>query len=196
MDITTSAIVLAAIIAGAFGVFERIWDLLLDIWYWLIPFEVINEYEQAVVLRWGKYNRTVGPGLRWHWPFGIEDILEDTVVRRAEWGDVQSCESKDGKPVNISPIIVYKIGNIKRWTLEVDDASDALLDVAAGIVEDQVKLTNWEDIKTLEFKQRVFNEVYEEGLSWGARVEDVKFADRSRTKALRLWTGGEEYDFD
>lgn len=190
-------IVVAAIIAAFMGVFEHIWELLLDIWDWLIPFEVIAEYEQAVVLRWGVYNRTVGPGLRWHWPFGIEEIIEDTVVRRAEWGDVQSCESKDGKAVNISPIIVFKVGNIRRWLLEVDDAADALLDVAAGIVEDLVRETGWEDIKKVEFKEAVIEAVYEEGLTWGARVEDVKFADRSRTKALRLWTnGGGDYDYE
>lgn len=191
------AFIVAAVMAAFMGVFDHLWELLLDIWDWLLPFEVIMDYEQAVVVRWGVYNRTVGPGFRWKIPFGVEDIMEDTVVRRAEWGDVQSCESKDGKPVNISPVIVYRVGNIKRWILEVDDAADALLDVAAGIVEDTVDQTNWDDIKGEEFKEAVYEAVREEGLLWGARVDDVKFADRSKTKALRLWTnGGDVYEAD
>ncbi len=191
------AFIIAAFIAMFMGLFDHLWALILDIWDWLIPFEVITEYEQAVVLRWGVHTRTVGPGLRWHWPFGIEEIREDTVVRRAAYGDVQSCDSRDGIPVNISPIVVFKVGNIKRWLLEVDDAEDALLDVTYGILEEHVTNTDWKDIKKREFKSAVFEAVREEGNTWGARVEDVKFADRSKTKALRLWTGGhsiEDYE--
>ena len=99
------AFIIAAFIAMFMGLFDHLWALILDIWDWLIPFRVITEYEQAVVLRWGVWTRTVGPGLRWHWPFGIEEIVEDTVVRRAAYGDVQSCDSKDGIQVNISPIV-------------------------------------------------------------------------------------------
>ena len=182
-------IVVVAVIAALMGLFDHIWELFLDIWDWLIPFEVIMQYEQGVVLRWGKYTRTVGPGLRWHWPFGIENIMEDIVVRRTAFGDVQSCDSKDDIPVNISPIVVFKVGNIRRWLLEVDDAPAALLDVTYGILEEHVTNTNWEKIKNGKFKADVLEAVKEAGNTWGARVEDVKFADRSKTKALRLWGG-------
>ena len=35
-------------------------------------FFVVDQTEQAVVLRLGKYNRTVGPGLQTRLPFGLE----------------------------------------------------------------------------------------------------------------------------
>ena len=53
------AFIVAAFIAMFMGLFDHIWALILDIWDWLIPFEVITEYEQAVVLRWGVHTRTV-----------------------------------------------------------------------------------------------------------------------------------------
>jgi len=183
------AFIVAAMMAAFMGVFDHLWQLLLDIWDWLIPFEVIAEYEQAVVLRWGKYQRTVGPGLRWKIPFGVEDILEDTVVRRTAYGDVQSCVSEDGKPVNLSPIVVFKVGNIKRWLLEVDDAEDALLEITYGICEDHARRNSWAEIIGDGFKESVYEDVRDEGNTWGARVEEVKFADRSKSRALRLWTG-------
>ncbi len=188
-DISQNALLLAAIVAGLFGVFDHLWELMLDLWDWFMPFEVIKEYEQAVVLLWGIWTRTVGPGFRWRWP-GAEEIVKDIVVRRVAYGDVQSCNSKDGIPVNISPIVVFKVGNIKRWLLEVDDAEDALLDVTYGIVEEHVTNTDWADIKNGKFKSAVLEAVREEGNTWGARVEDVKFSDRSKTRALRLWTNG------
>lgn len=189
LDISTDTILLAAIVAGLFGVFDRIWALLLDIWEWLIPFHIVKEFEAGVVLRWGHYNRTIGPGLKWFWPCGVEEILTDTVVRRVAYGKVQSCDSKDGTPINISPIIVFYVGNIKRWLLEVDDAEDALLDITYGIVEENVTRTDARDINSDDFKYDILTEVKEEGTAWGARVQEVKFSDRSKTKALRLWTG-------
>lgn len=183
------AFIIAAFIAAFMGLFDHVWKLILDIWDWLIPFEVLDEYEGGVVLRWGKWNRTIGPGLRWHWPFGIEEILSTVVVRRVAYGDVQSCDSKDGVSINISPIIVFHVGNVKRWLLEVDDAEDALLDITYGIVEENVNCTEARWIKDDEFKADILAEVKDEGKTWGARVQEIKFSDRSKSKALRLWTG-------
>lgn len=181
--------VLLLAIAFMFGIFEKVFDLVVDIFDWLIPFQVIDEYEQAVVLRWGRYHRTVGPGFRWKWPFGMESVREDTVVRRVAYGDVQSCDSRDGIPVNLSVIVVFYVGNIKRWMLEVDDPEDAVLDISYGVVEENIGKHDWKQIKEPSFKETVFNEIKNEGINWGARVIEVKFADRSKSKAIRLWTG-------
>ncbi len=175
-----------------FGMFERVFDLIESIWWWLMPFEVVDQYEMAVVLRWGNYSRTVGPGFRWMWPCGVEEMFEDTVVRTTSYLDVQSITSKDGMSVNIGAILVYKIGNIKRWLLEVDDAEEALHDVTYGIITELAETQTWGDIMKPEFMEEVTELVQEEGLSWGARVEAVKLSDRANSKSLRLWTGGDE----
>ena len=172
-----------------FGMFERVFDLIETIWWWLMPFEVVDQYDMAVVLRWGIYSRTVGPGFRWMLPFGIEEMFEDTVVRTTSYLDVQSITSKDGMSVNIGAILVYKIGNIKRWMLEVDDAEEALHDVTYGLITELAETKSWGDIMKPEFMEEVTELVQEEGLTWGARVEAVKLSDRANSRSLRLWTG-------
>ena len=181
----------AAIIAGLFGVFEKIFDLIVDIWYWLIPFEVVDQYDEGVILRWGVFNRKVTGGFRWMWPFGIEALLKDTVVRTTSYLEVQSLTTKCGRPVQVTPILVYKIGNIKRWLLEVDDAEEALHDITYGIMNDLVTETRLEDILKDDFMDEVLAQVRDEGVTWGARVEAVKLADRQSGKSYRLWTGME-----
>jgi len=173
------------------GMFERFFDLIEKIWWWLIPFEVVDQYDEGVVLRWGNFKRKVVGGLRWKWPFGIEVLLCDTVVRTTSYLDVQSLTTKDGKLVQVTPILVYKIGNIKRWLLEVDDAEDALHDVTYGILDEQVTETMLADIFKPEFVEEVTALVQDEAVRWGARVEAVKLADRQSSRSLRLWTGME-----
>lgn len=171
--------------------FDRLFDFFATVYESFLPATIINEYEMGVVLRFGKYHRTIGPGLRWIIPFNVENVLKDRVVRTTSYLQVQSLTTKDGKNVVSSPILVYKIGNIKRWLLEVDDAEDALHDVTYGINEELTINTAFDDVMTPEFTEELTRRVKEAGVAWGARVEAVKFSDRTKTKSLRLWTGQE-----
>ena len=178
------------------GTFDRLLDWVEAlISYFQFAF-IVDEYEQGVVLRFGKYNRTVAPGLHFFWPWGIEDPITTTTVRRTSYCDVQSITSRDGKHVNSSPVIVYKVGNVKRWLLEVDDAEEALNDVTYGLNDALAQENDWADIHTPEYAEQLTAMVREEGLTWGARVEEVKFADRVQSKSLRLWTGGVDVSED
>lgn len=160
---------------------------------------IIDPYEEGVVLRLGKYNRTVVEG--WHFvaPFGIERIIKDTVVRRTAYLSVQSLTSKDGKAVNLSPIVIYKIRNIRRWELEVDDASDAIRDITYGLNDQLCSETLWKDVYTQEYAEELTRLVKKDGTDWGAFVVKVKFSDRAQSRSMRIWTGdgmtgsGEEY---
>lgn len=171
------------------GAGEQIIELLIELRDWFNPLFVIDQYEMGVVLRWGKYHRTVEPGLHFKWPCGIEDEMKDTVVRTTSYLDVQSLTTKDKRSINSSPIIIYKIGNIKRWLLEVDDAEDALHDMTYGLNEELASETLLTDIQTPEYAERLSEEVRAAGVSWGARVESVKFSDKVQSKSLRLWSG-------
>lgn len=173
-----------------FGTFDRIIELLIDLRDWFNPLFIINQFEEGVVLRWGVYVRTVKPGLHWRWPCSIEDYMSDTVVRGTEWLDVQSLTTKDGHSINSSLVLVRKVGNIKRWLLEVDDAADALHDIAYGLNEELTERTDLVDMPKPEFAEELNELIAEEALNWGGRILAVKFADKARSKSLRLWTGG------
>ena len=150
---------------------------------------VIDPYEEGVVIRLGKYNRTVEQG--WHFvaPFGIEEVIKDTVVRRTAYLSVQSLTSKDGKAVNLSPIVIYRIRNIKRWELEVDDAADAIRDITYGLNDELCTQTLWADVYTEEYAEKLTQLVKKDGTDWGASVVRVKFSDRAQSRSMRIWTG-------
>ncbi len=173
------------------GTFERVIELLLELRDWFNPLFIIDQYDMGVVLRVGKYSRTVSPGLHIRWPCSIEREMFDTVVRTTSYLDVQSITSKDQKPLNINAILVYKIGNIKRWLLEVDDAEEALHDITYGIITELAEETMWADIMKPSFMEEVTATVQAEAVTWGARVEAVKLSDRTSSRSMRLWTGGE-----
>lgn len=182
--------ILWLVLGAVIGALEAVFALLIELRNWFNPLVIVNDYEMGVVLRWGRYNRTIAPGLHWYWPCSIESPTKATVVRTTSYLDVQSLTSKDGKSVNSSPIVIYKIGNVRRWLLEVDDAEDALNDVTYGLNDQLATQTNLKDMHTPEYAMQLTALVKEAGLTWGARVEEVKFSDRAQSRSLRLWTGG------
>ncbi len=101
--------------------FDRIFDFIESVWEWLIPFVVIDAYEEGVVLRFGKFKRVVKPGLRWVWPLGVEVVKFETVVRQTAYLDPQSLTSKDGKSVTISGIVTFCITDIRKFLLDIDE---------------------------------------------------------------------------
>ncbi len=181
--------ILWLVLGAVIGALEAVFTLLIELRNWFNPLVIVNDYEMGVVLRWGRYSRTIGPGLHWYYPCSVENPTKATVVRRTSYLDVQSLTSKDGKSVNSSPIVIYKIGNIRRWLLEVDDAEEALNDVTYGLNDQLAANTNWKDIHTDDYAVQLTALVKEEGVTWGARVEKVKFSDRVQSKSMRLWTG-------
>ena len=173
------------------GTFDRLMDWLEELIGFFQFLFVIDQFDEGVVLRFGKYHRTVKPGLHLLAPFAIEEVMYDTVVRTTSYLEVQSITSADGKPVNINAVLVYKIGNIKRWLLEVDDAEDALHDMTYGIITELAEQKTWREIMKPSFMEEVTELVQEEAITWGARVEAVKLSDRVTSKSLRLWAGME-----
>lgn len=90
---------------------------------------LVQEYEQGVVLRLGRYVRTVGPGLRLMIPF-LERMVK--VDRREVSIAVQGQEalSRDNVPVKITVVVWTKITNARNSVIEVENARAAVERVA------------------------------------------------------------------
>lgn len=70
----------------------------------------VNERQQAIVLRFGKYVRTAGPGLNYHLPSPIETVLIEEVnaVRRIEIG------YRSANPTSSNPLYFGKSQNTEN----------------------------------------------------------------------------------
>ena len=154
-------------------------------------FTVIDAFEEGVLLRLGKYKRTVKPGLRFHWPFYIDNILTDNVVTDPLSLGTQSLTTKDGKSIVISAVVTWRIFDVRRTLLEVDGAESALYDVASGYIHEQVAANTWATIRKPEFPATLKKHIQKQARKWGISVTNVQFSDCSLSRSYRLWTGGE-----
>ncbi|MFP4385555.1 MAG: FtsH protease activity modulator HflK [Spirochaetia bacterium] len=121
-------------------------------------FFVVDQQEQAVVLRFGRYNRTVEPGLNFKLPFGIEKNynVPITEIQRESFGfrtlrsGVTSTFSERDYPeesimltgdlniIDVEWIIQYRIVNPQDWLFKVQDKQKTIRDVSQSIINQLV----------------------------------------------------------
>jgi regulator of protease activity HflC (stomatin/prohibitin superfamily) len=167
--------------------FDRLIDLLLSSLQAFQFLTVIDAYQKGVVLRLGKYHRTLEPGLHAIWPFYVERVLTDDVVPTTKGFDAQSLVTKDGVSVVVCAVVTFKTRDVKRLLLEVENAAAAMRDATYGVVGERVCDTEYADLNTSQFRDSVTKAVRRRAFDYGIEVTSVQFADLSRARSVRLW---------
>lgn len=157
---------------GGFGLLGIGLAVLVAIWLYSAVY-VVDEQEQAVVLRFGKYYETVGAGLNIYFPPFDKKYMEN-VTRERAYSKQGQMLTEDENIVEVPLTVQYKITNLKDFVLNVDQpevslqhATDsALRHVVGSTAMDQV-LTEGREQMAGEIKDRLqrFLDTYQTGIT-------------------------------
>lgn len=146
---------------------------------------MVNQTDEAVRLRFGKFKEVLKPGFHWKISFA-DEILAHSVLWTTYSVPAQSLTTKDGKDVVVKLIIKYRIVDIQTFLLEVWDAIDAISDMTQGISFDIVKERTWDELHTLDLKPLVTRKARLEAKRWGIEIETVTLSDLAKIRSIRL----------
>ena len=163
--------------------FDKLIDLIVTFIHDVLPWKIVDQWEQGVHLRTGKFVKVTYPGLNWKIPF-FDQILTTPVITQTVNLSPQTVTSEDEKSVVLSSIVRYHIYDVEKFLLGVMHANDVLIDTTQGIIRDIVEGTRWEDLYDLG--TAVTPEVNEEVEKWGIKVEQVSFPDLGEIKTYRI----------
>ncbi|WP_087499580.1 FtsH protease activity modulator HflK [Pseudomonas sp. SID14000] len=134
---------------------------------------VVDEQEQAVVLRFGKYYETVGPGLNIYFP-PIDRKYMENVTRERAYTKQGQMLTEDENIVEVPLTVQYKISNLQDFVLNVDQpeislqhaTESALRHVVGSTSMDQV-LTEGREQMAVDIRERLqrFLDTYRTGIS-------------------------------
>lgn len=168
---------------------EQLISLVSTFWNHIIPFFVIDEYEQAVTLRLGRYYRTVYPGLHLKIPF-VDQVLTETVVMNAYNLASQALTTKDNKEIIVAAVVKYTISDIKKFVLEITDEDSAIPDICLGVIRASLTSKTWLECQDKTVDTYITNKVRGELSNYGIAVDKVRLTDMTRVRAFRLFTDG------
>jgi len=173
--------------------------------------KVVNQFERGLVERWGAYEKTVDPGLRFVIPIA-QRIYR--VNMREQVIDVppQEIITEDNVVVNVDAIVYYQITDPKRAIYEIEDFELAIVKLAQTTLRNVVGEMTLDTCLTSREKinndlRKVLDEATDK---WGTKVNRIevqridpprdiqeamhkqKTAEQERRQARLLATGRKE----
>lgn len=115
----------------------------------------VDQQEEGVVLRFGKYARTVPPGLNFKMPTPFETVVKakTRVVQKTTVGGNDNSSlmlTGDENIVDIDFTVLWRINDLKNYIFEVDEPSVALKAVAESAMREIIGRSELENIITTE----------------------------------------------
>ena len=169
-------------------------------------FFVVDQTEQAVIVRLGKYLKTVGPGLQYKIPFGIDKSynVETQVVQTMTFGfrantagnlfgtsttysysnyaSESTMLTGDLNIVDVQWIVQYKIDDPYKWLFSVNNQSQTISDISRSVmnqlVGDQRILSVMTNERTsIEVEAEQMLQATLDSYNMGVKIVTVKLQD-------------------
>ncbi len=147
--------------------------------YLIFALKIANQWEKAVVLRFGKYRGLRGPGLFWLIP--VVDTIAHFVDQRVRATDVtaESALTQDTVPVNVDAIVFWLVWDAEKAILEVQSFFDAIFLASQTGLREAIGRHDLAEMITEREKlgaqlQKILDEKTN---SWGITVQSVEIRD-------------------
>jgi len=135
---------------------------------------IVDQYEKGIILTFGKYSSTKSPGLRWIFP-GIQRMIK--IDLRLATVDIprQEVITKDNVTVNVDAVVYFKVANIEKAYLEVQNFRLATAQYAQAALRDVVGKVEFDTLLSERDKisQEIKTIVDVATEPWGIDVPDV-----------------------
>jgi len=131
---------------------------------------IVDPAEQAAIMRFGKYIKTVGPGPHWI-PRFVDSKIVLNVDRVSDYSYSAQMLTKDENLVSVAVAVQYRIGDLQEYLFNVADAEESLRQATSSALRQVVGTTTLDQLIT-------------EGRdAWGSSVQDslVKILARYKT---------------
>ena len=130
----------------------------------------MNPAEQAAILRFGKYIKTVGAGPHWIPPF-IEQKIVRNVDSVSDYSYSAQMLTKDENLVSVALVVQYRVGDLAAYLFNVTDPKESLHQATSSALRQVVGTTTLDQMIT------------EGREAWGSNVRESlnKILDKYKT---------------
>lgn len=142
----------------------------------LTGFRIAQQYERALVFRFGRYITTRGPGLFWIIPLGIEKAIKVDMRVFTDGVEQQEAMTRDNVPVKANAVIWYRIVRPDLAIIEVQNVRNAVIQVALTTLRNAIGQHYLDDVLKEREKIAVLlkDRVDQVTEAWGVEVQNVE----------------------
>ncbi len=144
----------------------------------ILSIRIVKQYQRRIVLRLGKYSRTLQPGINFIIPF-IEGTIPVDI--RILTSDIPSQQliTKDNIPITVNGVVYFRVEDPEKAVLTIKDYYYATSTYAQTVLRDVVSQYELDDILANREKMAsTIKKIVDEKVSqWGIDVVDLKIQD-------------------
>ena len=133
----------------------------------------VDQQDRAVVLSFGKYDRTLGPGLNWHWP-PVETVSKVKVDQTREYSLREEMLTRDTNIVGVNLKVQYRVVDAQTFVLRVADSESVLKHAVESALRQVVGAATMDEV-LIEERERIGADV---------RLRLQEYLDRYNTGLL------------
>jgi regulator of protease activity HflC (stomatin/prohibitin superfamily) len=149
---------------------------LVIIGYTVASVRIINQGNQALVERLGRYHRKLSPGLNFIVPFLDTIVLEDTTREQVLDIQPQAAITKDNVSLQVDAVVFWRILDLERMYYEIDDIETAIRNLVLTTLRSEMGQMGFEDTfaSRARINQALLNHLDEVTAPWGVKVTRVE----------------------
>ena len=134
-----------------------------------------KEWEEAIILRFGKFQRLVGPGFFFKWPYVETFLKQDKRIVNLDISR-QEVMTKDNISVTVDAVVFVKIENTKDSLVNIRNVWDSVMKYAQTNMRDVVGDVELDELlaRRDEVATKIANTIDRETAEWGVDIISVK----------------------
>jgi regulator of protease activity HflC (stomatin/prohibitin superfamily) len=165
--------------------FGQLIDFILRFITGAVPFTIIPPWAAAIVVRFGHVVKQRGPGIQFHMPW-FTVVLHTPVTTQAIRPPKQTVTTKDGFTVVAGLVLRFQISDVRKFTVDLFEAKDAMEDVPCGVLRAVIKEHTWAELQDIDLDNELSIRIRSQLKRWGIHLEQAALADFGRIRSLRL----------
>lgn len=160
-------------------------------WAWQGVY-LLDESEQGVVLRFGQYQATIGPGFNWQ-PAVVDTVLRTVVTQERQYTPSLSTNlmlTKDDNIVQVPMTVQYNIKDVEDYFLNVRDPDAALEQATDSAIRHVVGSSNLDNVisagrELLSQEVEIRLQAYLDNYGAGIQIIDVTLQKAEPPEAVK-----------
>lgn len=141
--------------------------------------KIINQGNEALVERLGRYHRKLAPGLNFIVPFLDSIVLEDTIREQVLDIEPQSAITKDNVSLMVDAVVFWRILDLEKAFYAIEDIELAIKNLVLTTLRSEIGQMGLEDTFASRGKvnQALLDQLDEATAPWGVKVTRVEVQD-------------------
>ncbi|WP_026733016.1 SPFH domain-containing protein [Fischerella sp. PCC 9605] len=149
--------------------------------------KLINQGNEALVERLGRYHRKLDPGLNFIIPLLDQIVMEDTTRERFLDIKPQNIITKDNIYLEVDAVVFWRIRDIKKSYYEIDDLEGALTQLTTTTIREEIAQNTVEEtnLSRAEMDKAILDSLNETTEKWGVEILRVDIQSITPPESVR-----------